>query len=123
MWNFIKGLYFKARNAIAMAFVKTVNFSMRLLNERNDGSFTGFMKRVFSFTVFFAAFIGVKIVIGLVLSVITLVLSYVIGTTLASLVAFVLTVMFVIDLFETISFFRKLNNVFQNAFGKEAIFA
>lgn len=123
MWNFIKSVYCAVRNAVALAFVKTVNYSMSFIGIRKERGFIGFLKGFFSFFLFCVAVICLKIVIGLVFSAIVAVFSTVLGVSVATLIAFVATVMFAIDLFETIDFFRTLDNAFGNIFGKEAVFA
>jgi uncharacterized membrane protein len=123
MWEFIKGLYYRARNVIAMAYVRVVDYSMELASKGRAVSFTNggttfksFMLHVASFAVFLVAHIGFKIVIGLVLGLLTTVLAVVMGELLATLTAFVLALMFIIDLFQTIEFLQKLNRAVKYGF-------
>jgi uncharacterized membrane protein len=123
MWEFIKGLYYRARNAIAMAYVKAVDYSMELASKgravsfANGGvTFKSFMLHVCSFAVFLVAHIAFKIVIGLVLGLLTAVFAVVMGELLATLTAFVLALMFIIDLFQTIEFLQNINRALKYGF-------
>jgi hypothetical protein len=130
MWEFIKGLYFRARNAIASAYVKTIDYSMALAEkarlvtaENRSTTFKSFMLYFASFAVFCLAFIGLKVVVGLVSGLIIGALAVVLGDLLASLITLVLMVMFIIDLVKTIAFIKKAERLMSEMFGGSRVYA
>jgi hypothetical protein len=130
MWNFIKNLYFKLRNSIAITYVKAIDYSMELANKARTiahaaggSTFKSFMFYVASFAVFCVSYLAFKVMIALIFTGTATLLALVLGETLAILASFVLLVVFVVDLIETIEFLARISRTLRHAFGGTTVYA
>jgi len=128
MWNFIKNLYYSVRNAVALAYTKVVGYSMRLANKANamarankGASVKSFLTHMASFAVYCVAIIGFKLMVGFVLGALATLFGIFLGGTIGMLLAFLLTVAFIIDVCEAISFVEKINRILRESFHSEVV--
>lgn len=111
MWNFIKSVYFRIRNFVAITFTSVVGKSMTMAGKAatyKDSKLKSVLMSIASFAVFCAAYIGLQVFVSVVALLVYLPLFFVVGEVLATLIAIVAVVFFVFDLVNTISFFQKL---------------
>jgi hypothetical protein len=114
MWNFIKSFYRRIRNFVAATYTTTVAKSMDMAFEADNlkgSKFNSLLMNIASFAIFCVATVGIMALMLGSLALVYVPLFFVVGEVLACVIAVVVTAAFAIDLFETISFFQKLNRI------------